>query len=119
VQALGGGSPELRPLAAARDDGAEDLTEAGEPDGEPVRVPIEDALDLHAFTPRDVASVVEEYLAAARERGFREVRLIHGRGIGVQRSIVHALLSRHPLVSSFADAPPEHGGWGATVVRLR
>ena len=74
---------------------------------------------MHAFAPRDVASVVEEYLTAAHARGLREVRLIHGRGIGVQRSIVHALLSRHPLVSSFAEAPPERGGWGATLVRLR
>ncbi len=62
---------------------------------------------------------MQEYLAAAHERGFRQVRLVHGRGIGVQRSIVHALLSRHPLVSSFADAPPERGGWGATIVYLR
>ena len=86
---------------------------------EPVQVPIEDALDLHSFGPRDVASVVEEYLKAAHERGFREVRIIHGRGIGVQRSIVHAVLSRHLLVVSFADAPPARGGWGATLVRLR
>ena len=86
---------------------------------EPVRIPIEDALDLHSFGPRDVASVVEEYLRAAHERGFREVRIIHGRGIGVQRSIVHAVLSRHLLVVSFADAPPARGGWGATLVRLR
>jgi len=86
---------------------------------EPVQVPIEDALDLHSFGPRDVASVVEEYLRAAHERGFREVRIIHGRGIGVQRSIVRAVLSRHLLVVSFADAPPERGGWGATLVRLR
>jgi len=63
--------------------------------------------------------VVEEYLRAAQERGFREVRLIHGRGIGVQRSIVHAVLSRHPLVQGFTEAPPERGGWGATIVRLR
>jgi DNA-nicking Smr family endonuclease len=88
-------------------------------DDEPVHVPIEDALDLHSFGPRDVASVVEEYLRVAHERGFREVRIIHGRGIGVQRSIVHAVLSRHLLVVSFADAPPERGGWGATLVRLR
>jgi DNA-nicking Smr family endonuclease len=88
-------------------------------DDEPVHVPIEDALDLHSFGPRDVASVVEEYLKAAHERGFREVRIIHGRGIGVQRSIVRAVLSRHLLVVSFADAPPERGGWGATTVRLR
>jgi len=69
--------------------------------------------------PRDVASVVEEYVTAAHARGLREVRLIHGRGIGVQRSIVHSVLSRHPLVLSFAEAPPDRGGWGATIVRLR
>ena len=74
---------------------------------------------MHPFAPRDVASVVEEYLRVAHVRGFREVRLIHGRGIGVQRSIVHAALSGHPLVQSFTEAPPERGGWGATVVRLR
>ena len=88
-------------------------------DDEPVPVPIEDALDLHPFAPRDVASVVEEYLIEAAARGFREVRVIHGRGIGVQREIVRAVLGRHPLVESFADAPPERGGWGATIVRLR
>ena len=88
-------------------------------DDDPIHVPIEDALDLHSFGPRDVASVVEEYLKAAHERGFREVRIIHGRGIGVQRSIVRAVLSRHLLVVSFTDAPPERGGWGATLVRLR
>ena len=84
----------------------------------PVRIPIEDALDLHAFAPPDVASVVEEYLRAAHQAGFREVRLIHGRGTGTQRAIVHSLLARHPLVAAFADAPPEGGGWGATVVTL-
>ena len=87
-------------------------------DDEPVPIPIGDSIDLHTFEARDVASVVEEYLRAAHERGFREVRIIHGRGIGVQRSIVRAVLSRHLLVVSFTDAPPEHGGWGATVVRL-
>jgi DNA-nicking Smr family endonuclease len=86
---------------------------------EPVRIPIEEALDLHAFAPRDVAAVVDDYLQAAHARGFREVRLIHGRGIGVQREIVRATLGRHPLVLAFDDAPPERGGWGATVVRLR
>jgi DNA-nicking Smr family endonuclease len=88
-------------------------------DDEPVRIPIEDALDLHAFAPRDVASVVAEYLDAAHARGFSEVRLIHGRGIGVQRKIVQSVLARHPLVAGFADAPPERGGAGATIVRLR
>src|SRR5207247_10214709 len=105
-----------RPLADQRPVRSEDL---GSLDGGPIHVPIEDALDLHSFGPRDVASVVEEYLRAAHERGFRDVRIIHGRGIGVQRSIVHAVLSRHLLVVSFADAPPERGGWGATLVRPR
>ena len=115
MQGLGGGSPELRPLAAARDGGPPSLTE----DDDPLAIPIEDALDLHAFAPRDVASVVEEYLTAAAARGFREVRLIHGRGIGVQRAIVRGVLSGHPSVETFADAPAEAGGWGATIVRLR
>jgi DNA-nicking Smr family endonuclease len=88
-----------------------------EPD--PVNVPIEDSLDLHAFAPKDVRPVVDEYLREAASRGFHEVRLIHGRGIGVQRASVQALLAGHPLVLRFFDAPPERGGWGATVVVLR
>ena len=63
--------------------------------------------------------MVEEYLGEAAARGFREVRVIHGRGIGVQREIVRSVLQRHPLVESFADAPPDRGGWGATLVHLR
>jgi DNA-nicking Smr family endonuclease len=82
-----------------------------------VRIPIESSLDLHAFAPRDVASVVEEYVTAAWEAGLREVRLIHGRGIGVQRGIVQKTLDRHPLVVEFWDAPEAH--LGATVARLR
>jgi DNA-nicking Smr family endonuclease len=85
----------------------------------PVHVPIEDALDLHAFRPADVRSVVDEYLVAAQARGFREVRLIHGRGIGVQRAIVQSLLAAHPLVLRYADAPADRGGRGATLVVLR
>jgi DNA-nicking Smr family endonuclease len=85
-----------------------------EPDA--VRVPIEDTLDLHAFAPADIRSVVDEYLKAAHEAGRREVRLIHGRGRGVQRGIVQALLDRHPLVVEFWDAPDSH--LGATVARL-
>jgi dsDNA-specific endonuclease/ATPase MutS2 len=88
-------------------------------DDEPVPIPIEDSIDLHSFGPRDVASVVEEYLKAAHARGFREVRIVHGRGIGVQRTIVRAVLSRHLLVVSFGDASAERGGWGATVARLK
>jgi DNA-nicking Smr family endonuclease len=88
-----------------------------EPD--PVSLPIEDSLDLHAFAPKDVRPVVEEYLKEVAARGFREVRLIHGRGIGLQRASVQALLAGHPLVERFFDAPPERGGWGATVVVLK
>lgn len=85
---------------------------------EPVQIPIEDSLDLHAFAPADVRPVVDDYLHAAHARGFREVRLIHGRGTGAQRASVQTLLARHPLVERYADAPPDRGGWGATVVWL-
>ena len=81
------------------------------------RVPIEGSLDLHAFAPRDVASVVGEYVNAAHEAGLREVRLIHGRGKGVQRGIVQQALERHPLVEEFWDAAETH--LGSTVARLR
>lgn len=80
-------------------------------------IPIEDAIDLHAFAPRDVVSVVDEYLHAAREAGFLEVRLIHGRGKGVQRAAVQRLLRGHPAVDEFWDARETH--LGATVVKLR
>ncbi len=86
---------------------------------EPIEVPIEDALDLHPFRPKETASVVEEYLAAAAAKGFREVRLIHGRGIGVQREMVRSILARTDFVADFRAAPGEAGGWGATVVTLR
>jgi DNA-nicking Smr family endonuclease len=87
-----------------------------EPD--PVTVPIEDSLDLHSFPPRDIPEIVEEYLHAARAAGLREVRLIHGRGQGVQRARVHSLLARLPGIAAAFDAPSERGGWGATVVVL-
>jgi len=81
---------------------------------DPVRVPIEDWIDLHTFRPREVADLVEEYLYQARLRGFRRVRIIHGRGTGVQREIVRSILKRHPGVISFSDAPDR----GATLVVL-
>ena len=81
------------------------------------RIPIEASLDLHAFQPRDIPSVVEEYVRAARGAGLREVRLIHGRGTGVQRGIVQAVLEKSPLVESFYDAPESL--LGATVATLR
>ena len=82
-----------------------------------MRIPIEGALDLHAFDPRDIKSLVEEYVTAAHEAGLREVRLIHGRGKGIQRGIVQQALERHPLVEEFWDATESH--LGATVARLR
>ena len=84
-----------------------------------VALEIEDSIDLHTFAPRDVVSVVDSYLEAACEKGLREVRLIHGRGKGVQRTRVQSLLRKHPLVERFADAPPSRGGWGATIAWLR
>ncbi|HZO12238.1 MAG TPA: Smr/MutS family protein [Polyangiaceae bacterium] len=80
---------------------------------------IEDSIDLHGFAPRDVLSVVEEYLEAAARAGFEEVRLVHGRGKGVQRRSVQELLATHPLVLGYRDAPPTRGGLGATLVWLR
>jgi len=82
---------------------------------EPVRIPIEDVLDLHPFAPGDIESVVQEYLLAAREK-FRSVRLIHGKGIGFQRDRVRSLLLRLEFIEGFQDAPAEAGGWGATIV---
>jgi dsDNA-specific endonuclease/ATPase MutS2 len=88
-------------------------------DGEPIRIPITDVFDLHTVSPRDVPGVVEEYIQEAHRLGFKALRLIHGRGIGVQREIVRKVLMNSDLVKSFADAPAEAGGWGATIVTLR
>ena len=85
-------------------------------DDEPVHIPIEDTIDLHSFLPRDVVSVVDDYLQAAQEAGLETVRLIHGRGKGVQRAAVQRLLRTHMAVATFWDAPDAH--LGATVVRL-
>ncbi len=88
-------------------------------DDEPIRIPITDVLDLHTVPPRDVKGVVEEYLIEARRLGLFALRIIHGRGIGVQRETVRAVLAKTDFVESFGDAPLEAGGWGATVVTLR
>ena len=90
-----------------------------ESEPEPVELPIEDFIDLHPFAPQEIPEVVESYLEAALEKGFHEVRLIHGRGKGVQRARIRSLLSSHPSVASFQDAPPARGGWGATLVILK
>ncbi len=96
-----------------------DDAEAAPSEGDPVRVAITDVLDLHSFLPKDIVDVVDAYLDAALEEGLTELRIIHGRGVGVQRRNVQRLLARDPRVVSFADAPPSAGGWGATVVELR
>ena len=89
------------------------------PFSEPVVLPIENIIDLHPFSPKDIPSVVEEYIEQCRQAGIYEVRLIHGRGKGIQRRIVQSLLKKHPVVSSFEEAPQEFRGWGATVVVLK
>ncbi len=105
---------------------AKDSTES-EPDGEeddwvedePVEMPIEQAIDLHTFRPREIPKVVEAYLEAAADAGFAEVLLIHGNGKGIQRERVQGILAAHPRVKRYEDAPPQRGGWGATLAWLR
>ena len=86
---------------------------------EPVRIPVTDVFDLHTVSARDLKVVVEEYLLEAHRLGFKALRIVHGRGIGVQREIVRSVLARTSFVAEFRDAPAEAGGWGATVVTLK
>ena len=86
---------------------------------EPIAIPVTGELDLHSFAPRDIPSVVEEYVLACAEKGLGDLRLVHGRGRGVQRAAVRRVLAGMPLVAWFEDAPALAGGWGATVVRLK
>ena len=118
----------LRGLLGRRPEPAAGGAEEPDPDAgldpfdpfpEPVRVEITDVFDLHAVAPREVRAVVEEYLYQARLAGFRRVRIIHGKGVGVQREAVRKILARTPFVEHFSDAPPEAGGWGATIASLR
>ncbi len=95
-----------------------DAIDAFDPFPEPVTIPITDVFDLHTIQPRDVKLVLEEYLNEARRLGFRRVRIIHGKGIGVQREMVRVILGRTRFVIDWTDAPPEAGGLGATIVRL-
>jgi dsDNA-specific endonuclease/ATPase MutS2 len=85
---------------------------------EPVEIEVTDIFDLHTIPPREVKPVVEEYLREARRKGFRVVRIIHGKGIGVQREIVRSILARTTFVEDWTDAPPDAGGLGATLIRL-
>lgn len=85
---------------------------------EPVTLEITDVIDLHTIHPKDVKRVVEEYLEQVHQAGFASVRIIHGKGIGVQREIVRTVLARTSFVESWTDAPPDAGGLGATIVKL-
>jgi len=85
---------------------------------EPVEIPITDSLDLHSFSPKDVRAVVEAYLDEAHKKGFRIVRIIHGKGVGVQREIVRQVLSETYFVKVFKNAPEFSGSWGATIAEL-
>ena len=95
-----------------------DSTENDNPFPETIVIPIEESIDLHLFLPREIRDVVEGYIEAAIEKRFREVRLIHGRGKGVQRNRVQQILASHPGVERFTDAPAHQGGWGATIAWL-
>jgi len=91
---------------------------AEDPFPDPVQIPISDVFDLHSIPARDAKAAVEAYLEEAHARGFRHVRIIHGRGVGVQREMVRGVLARTPFVEGFSDAPAEAGGWGATLATL-
>ena len=86
---------------------------------EPIKIEITDVIDLHTIPPRDVKRVVEEYVSQAYEGGFRSVRIIHGKGIGVQREIVRNVLEGSSFVAAWSEAPPSAGGWGATIAHLK
>ena len=86
---------------------------------EPFEIEITDSLDLHAFHPRDIKAVVEEYLKEAYNKGFPIVRIIHGKGVGVQREIVRKVLAETDFVESFKNAPEFSGSWGATIAKLK
>jgi DNA-nicking Smr family endonuclease len=84
-----------------------------------ITLEVTDVLDLHSFPPREIRDLVRDYLELAEEKGLRELRIIHGRGVGVQRQTVRKILEKHPRVQDYQDAPSEAGGWGATLVWIR
>ena len=86
---------------------------------EPINLPISDVLDLHTFQPADVPDLLMDYFSACVDDGIFTVRVIHGKGKGILKHRVHAVLRKNPFVHSFTEAPPERGGWGATIVELR
>lgn len=94
------------------------MNEEQNPFAEPVELEITDSIDLHSFQPRDIRAVVEAYLFEAFKKQFPIVRIIHGKGVGVQREIVRKVLSESDLVKSFKNAPEFSGSWGATIVQM-
>jgi dsDNA-specific endonuclease/ATPase MutS2 len=106
----------FKPVEQAADDSEIDPYN---PFPEPIEIEITDVIDLHTIRPQEVKQVVEEYLFQAHQLGYRSVRVIHGKGIGVQKQMVHSILARTPFVQDWTDAPAEAGGWGATIVRFR
>ena len=86
---------------------------------EPIEIPIDGVLDLHTFNPKELPLLLDDYLAACRDKGILNVRIIHGKGKGVLKARVHTLLAKHPLVEMFSSAPEGAGGWGATLVELK
>jgi dsDNA-specific endonuclease/ATPase MutS2 len=108
-----------RRKAAVEEDASDDRwQDSSDPFPDPSSIPVRDVLDLHGLPPKMVREVVESYVEEARRLGFRYVRIVHGKGIGVQREVVRSVLGRTTWVESFGDAPAEAGGWGATVARL-
>jgi dsDNA-specific endonuclease/ATPase MutS2 len=112
------GSGDKRDHAMESLDEEEEEVDPFNPFPEPIKIEIGDIFDLHTITPREVKRVVEEYLAEAYRAGFLSVRIIHGKGIGVQREMVRSILARTPFVADWTDAPPQAGGLGATIVRF-
>lgn len=86
---------------------------------EPVKIPIEDIIDLHTFRPKDVPDLLEDYFSACIDKGIFSVRVIHGKGKGILKKRVQEILSKNPMVESFRDASPGAGGWGASIVELK
>jgi len=102
----------------SEDESEDDCLDTNNPFPDVVAIEFSDVIDLHSIPPRQVKQVVEGYIEEAHERGVEWVRIIHGKGVGVQREVVRSILARSPLVADFRDAPPEAGGWGATIVTM-
>ena len=115
LKLIGRAERDAEPQAPDQDDALDPMN----PFPEPVVIGFRDVIDLHAIPPKQIPAVVEDYLAEARARGVGGVRIVHGKGIGVQREVVRGILARTPFVMAYTDAPPEAGGWGATVVTLK